>query len=516
VSGLDVKATYDLPRNATESSNQLLRDSFVQLDEAEQLRQKGKLDHAQSICEALLRRYPDYFGALHTLGLIYADKRNYRRALDCLVHAAMLDPGSWTTLTVLSSVYLRLNAKEMAAKILEQANLIKPNDANVLVTLGEIYREEQEYEVARDTFSRAVELDPNLLPAAMGLGSSYSSLGQHAEAAQVFEGIIKRGAPLFDALDGLANLPASFVSIDLLSQLDKVIRDEGRDKAEFDNHVAFIRAAALDHAGRHEEAWKLIGPANGMMFRTMQADWTSLSGQRRVNLEALRALPVAQNRAEAAEQPVSLFILGPSRSGKTTVEKLVAILEGVKRGYENPSVENATRRAFQRSGLLTGNWLEQLPSHLYPLCRTIYVEELARRASAAKVFTNTHPLRICDAAVMARIFPNVRFILVKRNIQDNVLRIYMRRYRSDNAYAYNIRTIHEHINWYHQMIDLLAQKFPDIVRVIQYEDVIADPAAALRMVAALCGLPMTEKPLPVPGDDRDCSEPYREFMKALL
>ena len=124
-----------------------LQDGFIRLEQAEQLRLQGKLDRAQRICEALLREHPDYMAALHTIGLIYADKENYQQSLNSLVRAAMLNPRSWSTLTALSGVYLELKAYEMAAQTLELARAIKPDDANVLVTLGEIYNEEREYDL---------------------------------------------------------------------------------------------------------------------------------------------------------------------------------------------------------------------------------------------------------------------------------------------------------------------------------------------------------------------------------
>src|SRR5260370_27062902 len=87
------------------SSPDPLRDTYAQLEQAEQLRLQGMLDRAQAICESLMRRHPDYFGVLHTLGLVHVDKRNYQRALDCLIRAVMLNPRSWTTLTALGGVY---------------------------------------------------------------------------------------------------------------------------------------------------------------------------------------------------------------------------------------------------------------------------------------------------------------------------------------------------------------------------------------------------------------------------
>jgi hypothetical protein len=65
------------------------------------------------------------------------------------------------------------------------------------------------------------------------------------------------------------------------------------------------------------------------------------------------------------------------------------------------------------------------------------------------------------------------------------------------------------------MIDLMAQKFPEIVRVINYEEMVADPAAALRTAAEIRGLPMSDEPLPPIGDDRGCAAPYRQFMAEL-
>jgi tetratricopeptide (TPR) repeat protein len=513
-----IKGTYSapLPPPKPIKSSNFLHESLVQLDQAEQLRKQGKLERAQKICEALVREYPDYVGALHTLGLIHADRNNPQRALDCLVRAAMLNPRSCMTLTVLSGVYLELNAPEMAAQTLEQARAIKPLDAGVLLTLGEIYREEREYELAQDAYRQAVAIDAQLAPAAFGLGMCCASLGQHAEAAEVLERFIRGGMRFLEVLLVLASLPPSVVSIDVLGELDKVVREPNQTQAEFDNYVAFVRAAALDKAGRHSEAWEAAVQANRTAFRTMQEDLRVRRERQQTVLSALHgtAIKAHGDGGGSGKHAISLFILGPSRSGKTTLEQLVGTLDGVKRGYENPIVENAIRRTFQGAALLTGNWFDFLPPHLDPQCREIYLEELARRAGPVRVFTNTHPARIDDAARVASAFPNVRFIFVKRNLEDIALRIYMRKYAKGNAYSYDLGAVRTYVTWYHQVMDLLAEKLPDIVRIIHYEDMVADPAGALRVAANLCGLPMTTGPLPVVGDDRGCAAPYRQFMAA--
>ena len=279
-----------------------------------------------------------------------------------------------------------------------------------------------------------------------------------------------------------------------------------------------MRVAALDKAGRHADAWKYAVPANRAIFSTMREDLSLASERERTVLAWLRAISIRQARENNRDDklPISLFILGPSRSGKTTMESLVATLDGVKRGYENPSADIAVRRAFQTAGLLTSGYFELLPPQLHPLCRDIYLEELVRRAGSATVFTNTHPARIYDAALMASTFPNIRFIFVKRNVDDLVLRMYQQQYHRGNFYSYNLKAARDHVVWYHQMMDLMAVKFPEAVRIIHYEEMVADPSTSLRVAAELCGLPMHDRPLPSIGDDRGCAAPYRQFMAAEL
>jgi tetratricopeptide (TPR) repeat protein len=491
-----------------------LLETFKQLQQAEQLRQQRDFARAQSICESLLQRYPDYMGALHTLGLIFADQNNYDQALDCLVRAAMLNPQNWTTSIALGTVYSRLGAYEMAAQSLAQAQSIRPEDPHVLVAFGDLYREQREYELACDVYRRALAKDSSLTSAAIGLAWSYKNLGAYAEAAAIFEGLIRRGMRLLEPIRGLTNLPASAVKLDLLAALKNVVRNPGEDKDAFDASVLFFKAAALDRAGRYPDAWKHLVQANRMVFVRAKRSIPKLAEMRHASLTSLRAYR-PQCAGDDDKYPVSLFILGPSGCGKTTMEELAGMFDAVKRGYENPIVENAVRRASQTSNLLTTSLLKQLPPQLYPLCREIYLNNLAQRVGSQKVFTNTLSTCIHDAAHIASVLPNARFIFLKRNMEDNLLRIFMRNYTSGNPYGADLKAARDHVLWFNEMIDLLADKLPAIVRVIRYEDMIGNPIGALQVIAGLCRLPIPDKP-PMIGGDVDCAAPYRELMATEL
>ena len=67
------------------------------------------------------------------------------------------------------------------------------------------------------------------------------------------------------------------------------------------------------------------------------------------------------------------------------------------------------------------------------------------------------------ADIMAAVFPNVRFLCVKGDVNDTALRIYQRRYSIGNIYSYDFRTARDHIIRYHEAIDLLQEKLPEWV-----------------------------------------------------
>jgi tetratricopeptide (TPR) repeat protein len=507
----------DAPPAPQQNMGSPLLQSHSRLREAERLRQAKALDKSQTICVDLLKAHPDYVGALQTLGLVLADRRDYEGARLNLSRAAMLNPRDWKILTALAGVYLKLDAREMAMRTLEQARGFKPNDANILATLAEIYREEREYELAAAAYEQAQALDPSLRAMRIGLGSSLIHLGRFDEAAQAFISLFREDAQDLAALAALAQMPSGFAGIDVLKSLGEVRARPGQTHEEFEITRAFARSAALDGAKLHSEAWNELVTVNARIFAPLAETLHKEERSRAKHLELLNDFrPRAAIFETKRAQRQSLFILGPSRSGKTTMERLAAFLPGVRRGYENPIVENAIRHTFQGAGLITRSQLVELPSQLDEVFCQNYLAELDERAHGAQVFTNTHPARIIDAWRFALAVPGARFILIKRDAHDLALRIFMKRYRSGHPYSYDLKSIFRYIEWYHAMMDGLAGKFPELVRIIVYEKMIANPRHALATVADLCGLTVPDIALPAMGDDRGAALPYREAMEKVL
>jgi tetratricopeptide (TPR) repeat protein len=488
------------------------------LADAETCRRTGKLDRAQSLCESLLQNYPDYVGALQTLGVTQLTKKNYRQALSCFIQAAMLCPKDCINLTNLATAYLHLGARELAAQILEQARRLTPDDLNVDFTLAAVYREDREYELAAGGYRKVLSRLPTHAEAAHGLGDCCSHLGQVAEAAVALKQAHACKPDSVAILYALSQLPASANEVNILGALERVRKEHGQSQDDFDTFVAFTRAAALDRQGRHSEAWLALQEANRREFPQHEAEYRKqTAGMETARHDARQTVARAEvRRCTPQSYPLSIFIVGPSRSGKTTVERLLGQLEGLKRGYESRLVERASRRTSQLSGLLTMRNPCDLPTALDDKFREFYFQEVQEFARGAKIVTDTYPAMIPYVGRVATALPNVRFIFVRRDRHDCALRIFMKHYRAGNHYAYDIKTIFHYLAWYYEMVELWLEKFPEISLSINYEDAVAEPKATLSRIVEFCGANVDVRFPRDLGDDQGCSQAYREFIDAAL
>lgn len=496
--------------------DQLFQDCINRLNEADRCRLSGELDHAAAICRNLVEKFPAYWAAQHTLGLVYLDKRDYQKALDALVQASILNPGNWKTLLALAEAYLNVGGNKPALGTVEAAIAASGGNADLYYMLGEIHRRTQKYELAEEALREALKFDPKFHSATMSLGLCRIETGDTEAAARLFESLIAVDPEFAEALFRLAGLP-THTRVDLLKLLEKYEAGLSRKSQETRTTFWFAKAAALDRAGRREEAWRVFETANAGMHEQMREELERIRKYQRLFLERLPHFistvgAPTSNDTGAKDVPFSLAVLGPSRSGKSTVEYLLSKVAGVRRGYENDIVETALNATCALAGLPVIS-SDHLPPHLFPRFSETYLRELALRAGGAKAFVNTNPALIKDIVLMLKAVPNTRVIFVKRNLRDNAFRMFTSVYAFGNAYSYNLQVIKDYLAWYNTCIDIIAPHFRDATRIVTYDDIIADPRSLYRTAAELLPLDFTVAALPPIGDDRGCSVPYARFME---
>jgi tetratricopeptide (TPR) repeat protein len=491
----------------------MLQPTYEKLLEAEDLRRAGDLENAGLIARQLADEYPDYWGAQHTLGVIHFDRAEFDQAYDRLARATLLSPDNPLTLAIFARTCLELRAFSLSQRMLDAAIGIAPDNPHVLFAHGEFFRCEDEFERAAEFYRRAIAADQDHQQARTALAACLRELGMLTEAARMLEAqlTLRTLEPLYE----LSSLPAAITRVDIIAEIGKLAPPPPHKTPEHRITTAFIRAITLHGRGRFADAWAQLLVANQLAIAGREAELEEQRSYERATLEAAQSA-AGRYRPRKAEpdRPTSLLILGPSRSGKSTLERLLATLDGVHPCFESRIFGDAVQFSFQDAGLLARRTLELLPPELHEGCRERYFVALREKNPSARVFSNTMPGLVSDAVRIAAVIPNVRFILVRRRLEDTLLRIFMKWYKSGNVYSYDLHAARRHIFWYNEMMDILAVAFPDITLQIRYEDMIEKPAEVRAAAARLIRLDAPSRPALSLVDDRDCAAPYRSLLAA--
>lgn len=387
-----------------------------------------------------------------------------------------------------------------------------PNDPWPLTKLGYNYLEIQELALATETFEKAQVGDPSSYWIRTGLASCYAGVGDLAKAGRIYEALFREGYHRAQVFWSVIQLPTSVENDEILSALSNLKPSPEANPAAFESETAFMKAAVLDKSKRYAEAWAQLVIANDLRKKLQANDGPGAEDPPAVT--RTRDTSLTGKEVEAGV-PYSLFIMGPSRSGKTTMEALIGARHGVKRGYENVLITDILQ-ALKTTGLFGGGRLSATQPAARSMFGSLYREELAK-LKGMSVFTNTTPQMIRDVFELVEAVPNARFVFMKRDIEDVVIKIYMKDYVNDRrTYLYSIDGIYKFVRGYYEQVDYFAEMLPDVARVVRYEDMVDDPRAVADVTADLCGLSAGGGELRRPWDDRGVAEPYRDFMRTAL
>ena len=490
-----------------------IKDAAIKLQAAEQCRVQGQYLKAQKLCEQLLKKYKDYAAAHHTLGLIFADQGKPDSALFHLAQANAYNPDNPYTLIALGTVYYELQARDVAIEYLDRAAKITPNDPLMLLTLAETLKEERDYGRAIQCYEAVLKQDPTWLEASLGLSRAYQFVGNYEASEKILLQLYNRGLRTLPLASGLASLPKLPAACDFYQLIEKADAGKNSKPSRSKTRQLYLYHQYYHQRGEYEQAWDRLVLANKTKYNVIKIDQKTNEHWQKESMAATVA-----SKSPAYSDPdfpvTSLYILGTSRSGKTTIESLISTSSEIRAGFENPLPLNAIRKTLRAANLISTTQYGLLPEKLEEDCRQRYCKELQERAGGCSVFTNTAPSKIHDVYRLISIFPKAKFLFVKRKEVDLLSKIFANEYQDGNFYAYRLQDIRNHIAWYNKMIDVLHEKYPEQTAIVQYEQVIADPSILKGPVEKLTGITLQD--LVVPGHDVDHSNPYLSMMEAQL
>jgi len=152
--------------------------------------QSGNLQQAENIYREILRDEPNNFYALHYLGILYYQLRNYDAAIKYIRKASELNPTAADAFYNLGNVYKDSGHLDEAINCFQKSLELNPQNADAYNNQGIIYKDKGELNEAITSFQEAIHLNPNHIIAYYNLGVIYKDKKQFDEAIQCFQKVL--------------------------------------------------------------------------------------------------------------------------------------------------------------------------------------------------------------------------------------------------------------------------------------------------------------------------------------
>jgi len=148
------------------------------------LHQQGNIDAAQTIYESIIKLHPQNFDALHLLGVIATQRKQYQEATDLIGAAIKIRADNARAYYNLGLAFQELKQFDFALQNYDAAIGIDPQyyvaHSNKAATLKEL----NQFEAALKSYFTAIHLNPNLADAQSNCAVILQELGRLSEAVE--------------------------------------------------------------------------------------------------------------------------------------------------------------------------------------------------------------------------------------------------------------------------------------------------------------------------------------------
>jgi tetratricopeptide (TPR) repeat protein len=413
----------------------------------------GNHTQAADFAQRVLRQSPDDPGALTLLGRLALIAGEPDAAHDLFARVLERHPQMAALWLDLAMALRDLGKHRDALAAAERAVGLK-GGAAAQVQLGEIWLSLNERGSAADAFHAALAIDPDNIAACRGLCQS-EGVGPESPITMRME-----------AMTGRADLSARHLA-QLHYSLAQVYRRAGAGQ-EFIRHLfaANAKQRMCCQGGRAEY---------DAIFARQEAAFT-----RENFAAAMRADPV---------QPAPLFVLGMPRSGTTLVEQLVAAHPDVTAGGELDYMRRPLRRAVERqTGYTFPEGFASIPKPAVNSIAQAYARRLSIIGGASRHVTDKTPGNYHLLGLLRVLFPAGKIIHVARDPMDTCFSILQYPFDERSPHTCDVQLLAYVYARYVGLMQRWRELFGDEFLTVQYEQLVASPAAQGARLFEYCGL----------------------------
>lgn len=271
------------------------------VQQALECHRQGKLPQAEKLYADVLAVRPDYFEALHMLGLIKLQRRDLAGALRLMSGALQARPKSPEVLINYGLVLDALGRYEEALASFDLVLTIKRRSVEAYNNRGAVLEKLGRDEEALESIQNALAIKPGHVDALYNQGSVLRKLGRHADAMKSFDRVLTIKPDHFKAHNNRGT------ALESLNRRDEALASYDRAFAIEPHFVETLnnRANVLQKFGRHDESVMMyeralaIDPNRAEVLKNSSNSLAALGRHREALANCSRATTIKPTYADA-------------------------------------------------------------------------------------------------------------------------------------------------------------------------------------------------------------------------
>ncbi len=455
---------------------------------------KGDVAGAADLAETALAAGAESPLFLNLVAWKREDARDFIGAQALLDRALVLAPGDPHIWTGIGTLLRKQGRFDEAVSVLTQISREWPDISAAWLEQGYALEFSGALQEAIAPYARAAELDPGLAPPWAGLASVHARLRRIAEARDFATRALRIEAGNAAAHIALARCDGEerqFAAV--VKRLEPLVRSLVSE----DRILALgLLGEAHDGLAQTEAAYCAFAEANAV-FSTVHTRAAGTETQRAFveRIAATIATLPPRDAPPASDHPAGhAFLLGFPRSGTTLVETILAGSEKVVSLEERPTLAAADR------ALLSESWgladmasvkdadLGEFRDAYWQSVRSLGVDV------AGKLFVDMDPLKGIKLPIIARLFPDAKIILMRRDPRDIVWSCFRTNF-APTAAAFEFISIEgaaRHFDAVMRVTEASMARFPLATHIVRYDRLVSDFDGETQALCAFLGLEWTE------------------------
>ena len=450
---------------------------------------QGELEAAIAAFGRAIALSPDYAEAHNNLGIAARGQGKLDEAARAFRRALEIRPRYAEAHNNLGNVLLEQGQAAAAVGAFREAVRLKPAYAEAHNNLGNALKNQGKLDQAVSAFRRALELKPGHAEAHNNLGIVLCAGGEVDSGMAAYRRAIAAKPDYVAAHYNLALIHKHVRGDPAIAGLEKMLASPERSPGQW-IMLLFALGKAYDDLGRYARAFAYYRRANKEKAKEARFDAARHRREMTRVKRAFRARRDAVAEGPSAAGRIPVFVIGPSRSGKTLVESLLSQHPQVHAAGERPEWAEALTTVLNKHAIarpFPGCMRDLSPAQIAEIGET-YLEALSDRAPERRFVVNTIPANFRFVGLILETLPAARIISCERDPLDNCLFIYFRRYARHHDYAYDLGTLASYYADYRGMMRHWRALFGERILSVEYEELVADPALTGARLYRYCGL----------------------------